>query len=152
MTTVEWTNDEIETLEYLGFVLNFKGFFTKDDLTLTKRLDQEFNELYYSAYHKTNGLISNVPAYRIDDPFESFSNEIRSMLIDADINDLNGLIEWLNEINTEIGLSIVDKQDGTSDINFSNKIITVANDNVEKTVLYLTINLLIKNLYGTINT
>lgn len=140
MTTVEWTSDEKSQLENLGYDLNFKGFFIKNEITLSKRLDPEFNELYYSAHHVKNGLVANVPAYRVDDGFISFYNEVVKLSESGGIFDMEQLVKWLNINKIEYFLQ---DQDGKTEITFNKEKYLVDTLDIEKTVLYLTINLLL---------
>lgn len=135
MVTQEWESEEMSILTSLGFVLNFKGFFVKDNLTLTKRLDVEFKELYYQVYKTDTGLIINIPSYQVEDGFSLFLESLQEQLSDQ-ISNLDKLLTWLKLKNVECVI-----QDES--ILFNNETYKIEKDSdIEKTILYLTINLI----------
>ncbi len=145
MITQEWNNEESAAISKLGFTLNFKGYFVRDNITLTKRLDVEFNELYYQAFRKEEGLTINIPAYRVNTPFEDFLDTLKDVLaitVEEEIDSLEKLIGWLESVNVKCSYEKV--EDGYV-VNFNNVSQNLPNyADIEKTILYLTINFIIK--------
>lgn len=86
MITQEWTVEESTLIEGLGFSLNKRGHYTRGgdslkDLTLCKRLDAEFNELFYQAYNPT-GLVINLAINHIDNSLINFIESVKAELED----------------------------------------------------------------------
>lgn len=142
MVVQEWSESEIEAIKALGFVLNFKNYFVKDKLTLTKRLDLEFNEMFYQAYDD-NGMQINIPAYRVSNAFESYMASLNDLLT-VEIINFDKLMEWCNSNNMPCTIE-TDKKNNRYVINFANKeyILDSLDYDVERHVLYLVINKLI---------
>jgi hypothetical protein len=144
MVTQEWLENEINAIEELGFTLNFKGYFVRKVdgiiLTLTKRLDVEFNELYYQAYND-NGLQVHIPAYRVEDAFNVFIESLKEDLINNDITSFQKLQKHLAKKN--IVLDFVEGEDGTYTVQFNGLeyiITNVSEIELENKILYLIIN------------
>ena len=149
MVTQEWTEQERATIESMGYVLNFKNYYTKDDLTLSKRLDLEFNELFYQAYNAT-GMQINIPAYRVAEPFEVYIASINDLSSEEIIN-LDKLLEWLNKNGVECSFKIVQHHEHDwakqYELKFNGKVYNFpADTDIERIVLYNTVNELIKNV------
>lgn len=97
MITQDWTVEESKAIEEIGFSLNKRGHYTfggdsLKDLTLAKRLDAEFNEMFYQAYNPT-GLIINIAINHIENSFDNFLTSVRSELEDK--FDFEKLQEYL---------------------------------------------------------
>lgn len=136
MVTQEWNGEEASILTGLGFVLNFKNYFVKDEYTITKRLDLEFEELYYQVYKKDSGLIINIPAYRVgENGFGVFIESVKELFSDQ-ISNFDKLLTWLKSENIEV---VIEEES----ITFNNETYKLEKDSdIEKTILYLTINLI----------
>lgn len=110
-----WTDDETSAMTALGFELDTRGYYVPKNwlerhnsgqgyLTLTKRFDGEFNELFYQAFSSTTGMQISVAANHIENPFQVFIQRVEELNSD-DIRNFQQFGEFLTQHNIILDVS-----------------------------------------------
>lgn len=150
-----WSDEETLAMTAIGFEVDTRGYYVPTNwleksnngqgyLTLAKRFDAEFNELFYQAFSSTEGMQISVAANHIENPFSVFVQQV----IELNSDDIKNFQQFGDFLGLQYGilLEISGSEDNLNTIvKINNEVILEApkdTENLELQIVYLALTAL----------